>query len=292
MEAPADWKVTPASYDFSLTNYNELARFTFTITAPTNSTTGKILATADIDGKSYHNQHVEIHHDHIPPLLLQPPAQFKALSIELATRGHQIGYLPGAGDSVADCIQRMGYAVTLLTGADLTADKLRNFDAVVIGIRAFNTRTDLAQNLPGLFAYVENGGTVIEQYNTADGLLNSHLAPYSLKLSRDRVTDETAPMTLLVPDNPVFTTPNHIVPADFDGWVQERGLVFPGEWDDHFTPLLACNDPGESPKNGSLLVAHYGKGWFVYTGLAFFRQLPDGVPGAYRLFANLIALGK
>lgn len=292
LEAPADWKVTPASYDFSLTNYNEVARFTFTITAPTNSTTAKILATADIDGKSYHNQHVEIHHDHIPPLLLQPPAQFKALSIELATRGHQIGYLPGAGDSVADCLQRMGYAVTLLTGADLTVEHLRNFDAVVIGIRAFNTRTDLAQNLPGLFAYAENGGTVIEQYNTADGLLTTHLAPYNLKISRDRVTDETAPMTLLVPDNPVFTTPNHIVPADFDGWVQERGLYFAGEWDDHFLPLLAANDPGESPKNGSLLVAHYGKGYFVYTGLAFFRQLPDGVPGAYRLFANLIALGK
>jgi hypothetical protein len=113
-----------------------------------------------------------------------------------------------------------------------------------------------------------------------------------LKLSHDRVTDETAPMTLLVPDHPVFTTPNRIVPSDFDGWVQERGLYFANEWDHHFTPLLASNDPGESPKNGSLLVAHYGKGWFVYTGLAFFRQLPDGVPGAYRLFANLLSLGK
>jgi hypothetical protein len=292
LDAPADWKVTPASYAFSLTNYNELARFTFTVTAPPNTTTGKILATADIDGKSYHNQHVEIHHDHIPSILLQPPAQFKALSINLATRGHQIGYLPGAGDSVADCLQRMGYAVTLLTGADLTADRLRKFDAVVIGIRAFNTRTDLAQNLPGLFAYVEAGGNVIVQYNTSDGLQNTRLAPYHLKLSHDRVTDETAAMTLLVPDHPAFTTPNRIVPADFDNWVQERGLYFASEWDDHFTPLLACNDPGESPKKGSLLVAHYGKGWFVYTGLSFFRELPDGVPGAYRLFANLISLGK
>ena len=292
LEAPADWKVTPATYAFSLTNYNELARFTFTITAPTNSTTARILATAEIDGKSYHNRHVEIHHDHIPAILLQPPAQFKALSIELATRGHQIGYLPGAGDSVADCIQRMGYAVTLLTGADLTADRLHSFDAVVIGIRAFNTRTDLTPNLPGLFAYVESGGNVIVQYNTSDGLQNTRLAPYNLKLTHDRVTDENAPMTLLVPDHPAFTTPNRIIPSDFDGWVQERGLYFPGEWDDHFTPLLACNDPGESPKNGSLLVAHYGKGWFVYTGLAFFRQLPEGVPGAYRLFANLISLGK
>jgi hypothetical protein len=292
LETPNDWKATPASYDFSLSNYNETARFTFTITAPSNSTTAKILAMANIDGQSYHNRHVEIHHDHIPPILLQPPAQFKALSLDLATRGHQIGYLPGAGDSVADCLQRMGYAVTQLTGADLTADHLRSFDAVVIGIRAFNIRSDLIPNLPGLFAYVENGGNVIVQYNTSDGLQNTRLAPYNLKLTHDRVTDETAAMTLLVPDHPAFTTPNRIVPADFDGWVQERGLYFAGEWDDHFIPLLACNDPGESPKKGSLLVAEYGKGHFVYTGLAFFRQLPDGVPGAYRLFANLIALGK
>jgi hypothetical protein len=292
LETPADWKVTPATYAFSLTNYNELARFTFTITAPTNSTTAKSLATAEIDGKTYHNRHVEIHHDHIPPILLQPPAQFKGLSINLATRGHQVGYLPGAGDSVAECLQRMGYAVTLLTGADLTVDRLHGFDAVVIGIRAFNTRTDLTPNLPALFAYVEAGGNVIVQYNTSDGLQNARLAPYNLKLSHDRVTDENASMTLLVPDHPAFTTPNRIVPSDFDGWMQERGLYFASEWDDHFTPLLACNDPGESPKNGSLLVAHYGKGYFVYTGLAFFRQLPDGVPGAYRLFANLISLGK
>jgi LmbE family N-acetylglucosaminyl deacetylase len=292
LEAPADWKVTPAMHPFSLSNYNELARFTFTITAPTNTTTAKILATAEIDGKSYHNRHVEILHDHIPPLLLQPPARLKALSVDLAIRGHQIGYLPGAGDAVADCLQRMGYVVTFLTGTDLTADHLRNFDTVVIGIRAFNTRTDLAQNLSGLFAYVEAGGTVIVQYNTSDGLQNTRLAPYDLKLSHDRVTDETAPMTLLVPDHPAFTTPNRIVPADFDGWVQERGLYFANEWDDHFTPLLACNDPGESPKTGSLLVARYGRGYFVYTGLSWFRQLPEGVPGAYRLFANLISLGK
>jgi LmbE family N-acetylglucosaminyl deacetylase len=292
LETPPDWKATPATYTFSLTNYNELARFTFTITAPTNSTTAKILAVAEIDGRSYHNRRVEIHYDHIPPLLLQPPARFKALSIDLAIRGRQVGYLPGAGDSVAESLQRMGYAVTFLTGADLTVDRLRGFDAVVIGIRAFNTRTDLTQNLAALFAYVEAGGNIIVQYNTTDGLQNKRLAPYDLKISRDRVTDENAPVTLLVPDHPVFTTPNRIVPSDFDGWVQERGLYFASEWDPHFTPLLACNDPGESPKSGSLLVAHYGRGYFVYTGLSWFRQLPEGVPGAYRLFANLISLGK
>ena len=292
LEAPAGWQVSPATQPFSLTNYNETARFTFTVTAPKNSATARILATAAIDVQRYHNRHVEIRYDHIPPQLLQPPARLKALSLDLAIRGHQVGYLPGAGDSVAECLERMGYAVTILTATDLTPERLRSFDAVVVGIRAFNTRTDLASNLSALFAYVEAGGNAIVQYNTSNGLQTTRLAPYSLKLSRDRVTDETAPVTLLVPDHPAFTTPNKIVPADFDGWVQERGLYFPSEWDSHFTPLLTCNDPGESAKSGSLLVAHYGRGWFVYTGLSWFRQLPEGVPGAYRLFANLISLGK
>jgi hypothetical protein len=191
----------------------------------------------------------------------------------------------------------MGYAVTQLKGADLTADGLRGLDAVVIGVRAFNTRTDLAAGLPALFAYVEAGGTLVEQYNTPNGLQTQQLAPYALKLSRDlpryRVTDENSAVTLLVPDHPAFTVPNRIGPADFAGWVQERGLDFASEWDaDHLVALLECSDAGEAPLRGGLLVARYGRGYFVYTGLSFFRQLPAGVPGAYRLFANLVSLGK
>jgi hypothetical protein len=191
----------------------------------------------------------------------------------------------------------MGYAVTQLTGADLTADRLKAFDAVVIGVRAFNTRTDLAAGLPALFAYVEAGGTVVEQYNTPGGLQTPELAPYALKLSRDlprfRVTDEHSAVTLLEPEHPAFNVPNRITPADFDGWVQERGLDFASEWDAaHLTPLLACSDTGEPPLEGGLLVSHFGRGYFVYTGLSFFRQLPAGVPGAYRLFANLVSLGR
>jgi hypothetical protein len=163
---------------------------------------------------------------------------------------------------------------------------------VVIGIRAFNTRTDLAERLPALFAYVEAGGNVIAQYNTLDGLGANWLAPFRLRISRDRVTDENAPVTFLAPDHPSLTTPNHITKADFDGWVQERGLYFPDQWDERFTAILASGDPGETPLRGGLLVARHGKGYFVYTGLAWFRQLPEGVPGAYRLFANLLSLGK
>jgi hypothetical protein len=139
---------------------------------------------------------------------------------------------------------------------------------------------------------VQSGGTVIAQYNRPDGLNDTALAPYDLHVAGGRVTDETAEMTPLAPDHPVLNTPNKIGPADFDGWVQERGIYFPDRWDDHFIPIFACHDPGEAPLKGSLLVARYGKGYYVYTGLVFFRELPAGVPGAYRLFANLISLGK
>jgi hypothetical protein len=143
--------------------------------------------------------------------------------------------------------------------------------------------------LPALFNYVENGGTVVMQYNRVDGLQST---PLTLKISQQRVTDPNAPITVLALDNPVLNTPNKITSADFDNWVQERGTYFPSDWDSRFVPILACNDAGESPLKSSLLVANYGKGHFVYTGLTFFRQLPAGVPGAYRLFANLISLGK
>jgi hypothetical protein len=186
----------------------------------------------------------------------------------------------------------MGYKVKVLDDAHLKPEQLHELDAVVIGVRAFNVREHLASELQTLFNYVENGGTVIAQYNLSDKLKASKIAPYDIHLSRDRVTDEKATMTFVDPENTVLNVPNKITTADFDGWVQERGLYFPDKWDDHFTAILECKDPNEKPTKGALLVAKYGKGYFVYTGLSFFRQLPAGVPGAYRLFANLLALGK
>jgi LmbE family N-acetylglucosaminyl deacetylase len=293
LEAPAGWKISPAKQAFHLTAIGERTRLKFTITASAQATTAKIIASAEIGGVRYRNQREEISYPHIPRQLLQPLASLKAVSLDLAIRGKKVGYLPGAGDSVAENLKQMGYEVTSLTGADLTTNRLSGFDAVVIGIRAFNTRTDLVEHLPALFAFVESGGNVIAQYNRpGNDLKTAQLAPYSLRLSGDRVTDENATMTFLAPEHPVLNTPNKITQADFDGWVQERGIYFPNQWDEHFTPILACNDPGESPLKGGLLVAQYGKGYFVYTGLVFFRELPAGMPGAYRLFANLISLGK
>ena len=296
LEAPAGWRVAPAARDFHLRAVGAKVRLLFTVTAPSAPESATLTARADIGRAHYGNERISITYGHIPPQLLQPPARLKAVSLDLKIRGRKVGYLPGAGDSTAASLEEMGFSVTPLTGADLTADGLKGLDAVVIGVRAFGTRTDLAPRLPALFAYVEAGGTVIEQYNTPSNP-QAQLAPYELKLSRDlphyRVTDENAPVTLLVPDHPVFETPNRIGPADFSGWVQERGLDFASEWDTgHFTALLACSDAGEAPLKGGLLVAGHGRGYFVYTGLSFFRQLPAGVPGAYRLFANLVSIGK
>jgi LmbE family N-acetylglucosaminyl deacetylase len=292
LDAPAGWTVTPASQPFRFAAPGEPARFTFTVTAPARLATVPLGASVEINGRRFNQQRIEVRYDHLPLQLLQPPARARAVSLELATRGHHIGYLPGAGDDVAGALEQMGYEVTSLTGADLTPEKLRGLDTVVVGIRAFNVRKDLAERLPALFAYVEAGGTVVAQYNTLDGLREDWLAPFRLRLSRDRVTDEHAPVTILAPEHPVLTTPNRITAADFEGWVQERGLYFPDQWDDRFTAILAAGDAGEAPLKGGLLAARHGKGYFVYTSLAWFRQLPEAVPGAYRLFANLVSLGK
>ncbi len=293
LDTPDGWKAAPATQTFHLKAAGDKAQFTFKVTAPAAPTTANITAEAAVGGKSYSNERVLINYPHIPLLLLQPPARFKAVCLNLAIRGRTVGYLPGAGDDVAQCVADMGYQVTTLSGDDLTTNRLKKLDAVVIGVRAFNVRTDLVSHLPALFAYVAAGGNVIEQYNRPGrDLKTDRFTPYHLRLSNERVTDETAPVTFLAPDHPVLNTPNKITSADFDGWIQERGIYYPNEWDDHFTPILACSDPGEAPLKGGLLVAKYGKGYFVYTGLVFFRQLPDGVPGAYRLFANLISLGK
>ena len=297
LQIPTGWTVLPSQQPFKLSKAGEKTKLAFVVGAPTKAASGSIVAVADIGGARYSNQRLEIRYDHIPVQLLQPLAKLKVAAFDFAIRGKTVGYLPGAGDDTVSSLQQLGYTVTTLTGADLTLEKLRGLDAVVIGVRAFNERKDLATNLPGLFAYVENGGTVIAQYNRPGGAQTQKMGPYPFSIMGNapqlRVTDETAPVTFLAPEHPALTTPNRIGPADFDGWVQERGAYFPSSWDtDHYTTLLAMNDPGEAPLKSSILVAKHGQGYFVYTGVAFFRQLPAGVPGAYRLFANLVSLGK
>ena len=200
----------------------------------------------------------------------------------------------GAGDEVPEALRQVDYDVTLLDDAALRDESLARFDAVVVGVRAYSTNPRMPFHYAKLMSYVEGGGVLLVQYDTGDrfGPLPPDIGPYPFKITRDRVTDETAAVTFDAPTHPLMLQPNVLGPADFDGWVQERGLYFAGTWDEHYLTLFSMHDPGEPALRGSLLVAPYGKGLFLYTGLAFFRQLPAGVPGAFRLFANLLAHGR
>ncbi|MFZ5496296.1 MAG: PIG-L family deacetylase [Verrucomicrobiota bacterium] len=297
LTAPAGWTVSPAHQPFALTKAGDRTLLAFSVTAPASPGSALLAATAEVGGATYSTERLVLDYSHLPVQLLQRPAHTRLVSLDAQIRGKRVGYLPGAGDSTAESLAQLGYEVVPLSGADLAPAKLAGLDAVVIGVRAFNDRTDLAANLPGLYAWVEAGGTVVTQYNRPNGLKATPLGPYELSIEgpapRLRVTDENAPVTFLAPDHPALNTPNRITDADFAGWVQERGAYFPGKWDEtRYTSILAMNDPGEAPLRSSLLVARHGKGWFVYTGLSFFRQLPAGHPGAHRLFANLVSLGK
>ena len=193
---------------------------------------------------------------------------------------------------VPESLKQIGYNVVTIKPDDINTESLGRFDAVVLGIRAYNTVDELKFKQKLLFDFVKNGGNLIVQYNTNFRLKVDELAPYELELSRDRVTDENAEVRILNPKHPLLNHPNKITSQDFDGWVQERGLYFPNKWSKEFTPLLSINDLGESPKDGSLLIAPYGKGYYIYTGLSFFREFPAGVPGAYRLFSNMLSIGN
>ena len=296
LQAPPGWEISPDGIDVVLSEQGQEKLISFTVVPPVDSKTQKInaLFTDKKDPDRAFGYSVQIvDYDHIPVQTVLKDASVKAVKIDLVKEGEKIGYVMGAGDKLPEFLQQIGYQVTLLNETDLSGN-LDDYDAIVIGIRAYNTNERLKFYSQNLFAYVQHGGNLIVQYNTRfrENLDSKMFSPYTLKISRDRVTDENAEVRILAPEHPVIKGPNQITSADFEGWVQERGLYFPDEWDEHFTAILSCNDPGESPKDGGLLVAPYGKGWYVYTGLSWFRELPAGVPGAYRLFVNLLSLGN
>ncbi|MBI5688856.1 MAG: PIG-L family deacetylase [Verrucomicrobia bacterium] len=294
---PDGWRCSPESQTFRLGPTGEKLRLAFTVTAPPQAARAVMAAGVTVEGSAYSSRRVVIDYAHLPRILLQPPARARLVVLDVATKGTKVGYLPGAGDDTVRALEQLGYEVRTLAGADLKPEKLAGLKAVVIGVRAFNERDDLAANLPGLFAWVQAGGTAIAQYNRPNGLAATELGPYKLSIQGSapqwRVTDERAPVRFLLPQHPMLTTPNRIGPEDFAGWVQERGAYFPSSWDEErYEAVLAMSDPGEEPLRGGVLVARHGRGHYVYTGLAFFRQLPAGVPGAYRLLANLVSLGE
>ena len=285
------WAVEPASYPFELESKGDEAVFTFALTPPANQSVDHIEAVASVNGSEYRHALVELDYDHIPTQTILEPARVKVVKVDLQRAGNRIGYVMGAGDQVPESLEQVGYTVELLDEEQIDLDLLKQYDAIILGIRVYNVSDRIRHYKQDLFDYVKEGGTLITQYNTSRRL-NVEVAPLPLTLSRDRVTDETAEVKIIAPDHPALNYPNKIGQADFEGWVQERGLYFPNEWDDGYTPLLSMHDKGEEPKKGSILVAEYGEGYFVYTGISWFRELPAGVPGAFRLLTNLISLGN
>jgi LmbE family N-acetylglucosaminyl deacetylase len=292
LNAPQGWEISPVSIPVDLKAGDAEMVATFSIKPPDQNSEGTLRAIVSIDGRDYSLERVRISYPHIGVQTLMPPAQAKLVRADIRKKGDRIGYIPGAGDDIPESLRQIGYSVKILSEPEITAKNLAQFSAVVLGIRAYNTQDRISNWLPELFAYVNESGVVIAQYNTLADLKTNQFGPYPLEISRDRVTDENAPVRVLAPDNPLMNLPNKITPKDFDGWVQERGLYFPNKWDPAWTPILSCNDPKEKPLDGGLLVAKSGKGFFVYTSYSWFRQLPAGVPGAYRLFANMLSLGK
>ncbi len=292
LQHPEGWQVAPSQQTFQLDRNGETKTFTFTVTPPRSQSEGFLKPIVNAEGKIFDWELATINYEHIPYQSVLLPSEAKVAKIDIQKKGQNIGYINGAGDAIPESLKQIGYSVTAIDPSNISAENLQNFDAIVVGIRAYNTVPELAFAQPALNKYVENGGTLIVQYNTSRGLVTENLAPYELKLSRDRVTDEFSEVKILAPENPVLNTPNKITQKDFEGWVQERGLYFPDEWAKEFTPILGMRDKGEKMTKGSLLVAKYGKGYYIYTGLSFFRELLAGVPGAYRLFANMLSIGK
>jgi len=232
-------------------------------------------------------------YDHIPRIDYFRPAVEKFVMADVKTAGHRIGYIEGAGDKVPQALQQMGYEVVLLKEKDITPSNLRQFDAILTGVRAYDVHDWLTARHDALMEYVKEGGNLIVQYNRDNlGQVKSNIGPYPFAVANTRVTDENARVNFLQPEHPVLNFPNKITDKDFEGWIQERGIYFAGQSDPAYETVLSMKDPGESEQKGSLVIAGYGKGKFVYTGLVFFRELPAGVPGAYRLLANVIALNQ
>ena len=292
LDLPENWQVSPKFIEVNLAQKGASQTFTFTLTPPENDDEAFIRPVFQ-DGEEQFSKEVNvISYDHIPQQTVMLPAKTKVIKLNIQKKGNKIAYIQGAGDVVPESLRAIGYDVELLKPSEITTSKLEDFDAVVVGIRAYNTQDELGFKQQTLFDYVKNGGTMVVQYNKHRGLITENIAPYPLQLSYDRVTDEFSKVNFLAKDHPVLNTPNKITKKDFEGWVQERGLYFPDEWSEEFTPILGMKDEGEKELKGSLLVANYGKGHYVYTGLSFFREFPAGVSGAYKLFANLLSLGK
>ncbi len=285
------WKVTPEVIQWSFNKAGETNTTLCTVRPPDNTSKANLVPEIIAKQSTYHHKITTIDYDHLPYMSIVRDATVHLQSLDIKVTPRTIAYIDGAGDDVAASLRQIGYNVVIIDPQSISPSLLANYQVVILGVRTFNTIESMAFKNKILFDWVKTGGTMIVQYNVSRGLITEEIAPYSLTLSRDRITEENSPVTILQPEHPALNYPNKINAADFDGWVQERGLYFPNAWDDHFSSLLEMHDTGENPTKGALLVAPYGEGYYVYTGLSFFRHLPAGNPGPYRLLSNLISLG-
>jgi LmbE family N-acetylglucosaminyl deacetylase len=292
-EAPQGWTTQPQSAEMTFAGPGQHAADFKELPDGAKESRYEVRALLNSGGRDYLDGYSLVTRPDIGGFFYYQPALQRASIVQVKVpQNLKIGYIMGAGDDIPDVLRELGLSVSVLTPDELAHGDLSHYGTIVLGIRAYDTREDVQKNNPRLLDYVRNGGTLLVQYNTSPSDFNGgHYTPYPAQLSRDRVTVEQAPVTVLDSQNPVFHYPNTITEHDFDGWVQERGLYFMDQWDKQYTPLLACNDPDEPPQKGGLLLAQYGKGYYIYNGYAFFRQLPFGVPGAIRLYVNLLSVG-
>lgn len=299
LELPAGWRAEPAGQSFRLTEDGEQKALTFTITPPAAETTGLLRAVATVGGREIAVGLDRIDYPHIPQRAVLPPATAQLTRANVRTLARRVGYVMGPGDEVPLTLKQMGVDVVLLSEEDLARGDLAKFDAIVTGVRAYNTRADLRANQQRLLEYVAAGGTMLVQYNVLEGgfmggnpALLEKIGPYPIRISRDRVTVEDGPMSLTNPQQLFLKSPNPVAERDFEGWVQERGLYFASQWDPKYETVFSTQDPGEPALNGGTLFTRYGKGAYIFSAYSWFRQLPAGVPGAWRIFANLISAGQ
>jgi LmbE family N-acetylglucosaminyl deacetylase len=297
LELPEGWKSEPRELPVHLLNRGDKTDFVFKL-SPGSLKEGRteVRAVLEAGGKKYAEGYTLVTREDLGAAYYYQPAVQRVSIVDVKVpKDLKVGYVMGAGDEIPTVLQQIGMDVTLIPAEKLGSEDLSRYQTIVLGIRAYDTQKDVIANNQRLLDFVQAGGRLVVQYNTlgytaAAGDFNSgKFTPYPATLSRDRVSVEEAPVAILDPANPIFHSPNEITQKDFAGWVQERGLYFMSQWDSNFTPLLESHDPGEGEQKGGLLVAHYGKGTYIYTGYAFFRQLPAGVPGAVRLFVNLLS---
>jgi len=287
-----NWKISPSSIPFSIKNKFDELTVTFKVTPPENPGMANLKVVLNINGDTYNKSIVEISYPHINRQVYFPNSDIKLVKLDVKKVNSNVAYIMGSGDEIPDCLRDMGYNVTMLNDDMLDKTDLSQFDAVIAGIRSYNTRERIKYDQPGLMEYVKNGGTYIVQYNIPSGLQTENIGPYPIKLGNDRITDEESLVSFINPENQLLNFPNRITQNDFEGWIQERGLYFADNWDDKYEPVLSGHDPNEKDLKGGMLFTHYGKGIFIFSGYAWFRQLPSGIPGAYRIFVNMISAGK